>query len=181
MSSQARTAEAAQVLKTHVRRVGESMDVWGAIQDGASLRICINALAATGRELCVTRVVAVEARGFVLGGAVAVELGVGLITVRKSGSLSPEGKIHATTAPDWRGRTHQLWLRTTDVAEGDRVLLVDDWIETGSQAVAVDQLIRTAGGELVGLCVLVDQLTDDATRSVLPPISAILTTDDLPP
>ena len=171
--------EAARVLRAHLRRVGEHVDIWGAVQDGASLRMCIQALAAAGRGLAVTRVVAIEARGFVLGGAVAVELGVGLITVRKSGGLSSEGKVCEGTAADWRGLRHQLWLRTADVVVGDRVLLVDDWIETGSQAVAVERLVTVAGGELVGISVVVDQLHDDAVRSALPPIYPILATDDL--
>jgi adenine phosphoribosyltransferase len=171
--------EAAQVLRRHLHRVGEHVDVWAAVHDGAALRACVAALAGPGRLLGVTRVVAIEARGFALGGAVAVELGVGLVTIRKSSGLSSEGKLCETTAADWRGRTHELWLRAVDVSADDRLLLVDDWIETGSQAVAAGRLVRAAGAELVGVSVLVDQLADNATRLVLPPVSAILHAGDV--
>lgn len=155
--------------------------MWAAVQDGAALRTCVTALAKPGRVLGVTGVVAIEARGFALGGAVAVELGVGLVTIRKSSGLAPEGKLRETTAADWRGRRHELWLRAVDVSAHDRLLLVDDWIETGSQAVAAARLVRAAGAELVGISVLVDQLADDATRLVLPPVAAILHADDVDP
>ncbi len=61
-----------------------------------------------------------------------------------------------------------------------RVLLVDDWIETGSQALAVQRLIARCGGELIGISVMVDQLGGEV-RTELPPVTALASFDELPP
>jgi adenine/guanine phosphoribosyltransferase-like PRPP-binding protein len=57
---------------------------------------------------------------------------------------------------------------------------VDDWVETGSQALAVARLIETCGGELVGISVMIDQL-GPPMRSQLPSVHSVVTIADLPP
>lgn len=123
------------------------------------------ALAALGPALAtpfaragVTAVVALEARGFVVGALCAEHLGVGLVLARKPGSVHPGPKVEVVSAPDWRGR--EVPIRIAQVlTSADRVLLVDDWIETGSQARAVRAAVQLCGAAFVGAAVVVDDTT----------------------
>jgi adenine phosphoribosyltransferase len=65
-----------------------------------------------------------------------------------------------------------LEVQRAAIQPGDRVLLVDDWSETGAQALAARQLIEECGGEYVGLSLLVDQLTEEM-RNALAPVRAV--------
>jgi len=116
-------------------------------------------------------------RGFLLGGAAAVELGVGFVPIRKAGGLFPGAKVTRATAPDYRGVVNTLRLQRSALAPGDRVVLVDDWIQTGSQVRAVHALIAECGAELVGCSVIVDELTG---RSGIGPVHAIVRATELP-
>lgn len=122
----------------------------------------------------------IESRGFLLGGPAAVELGLGFVAVRKAGSPFPGPKLSAVSATDYRGRRSEFLLQRAAVSPGDRLLLVDDWVETGSSATAVASLVTAAGGQLVALAVLVDQLSDPA-RDRLPPVHALVGAAELPP
>jgi hypothetical protein len=72
---------------------------------------------------------------------VARELGTGLVLVRKQGRHHPGASVQVQTAPDWQGRELLLRLHHDLPGPTDRVLVVDDWIETGSQATAIQTLI----------------------------------------
>lgn len=83
----------------------------------------------------------IESRGFLPGGAAALELGVGFVAARKAGGMFRGEKLARKTEPDHRGIRHSLRIQRASLDQGDRVLLVDDWIETGSQALAVWDLL----------------------------------------
>ena len=168
----------AEVLRTF-RWVGGHADMWAVFRDPAALRAVVRALAEPYRGR-VDAVVGVESRGFLLGAAVAVELGVGFVAVRKTGSLIPGQVSVARTPRDYRGRESDLALQSASVRAGERVVHVDDWVETGSQARTVGQLVRGLGAEVVGLAVVVEQL-DESVRAALPPVHAVVTFPDLPP
>jgi adenine phosphoribosyltransferase len=82
------------------------------------------------------------------------------------------------TEADWRGRRHELQLQQAPVAADDRVLVVDDWAETGNQALAVRHLVEEAGAVYVGLSLIVDQMSN-ARREQLAPVTSAVTGDDL--
>lgn len=151
--------------------------MWRVFADGASLRAVVHELADPWRESGVTKVAGIESRGFLLGAPVAVELGVGFVAVRKAAGLLPGPKATADAAPDYRGLAHRLRMQQI-LHDDDRVLLVDDWAERGSQALAARALIESSGATFVGLAVIVDQL-DDLTRAALN-VSAIARRHDLP-
>jgi adenine phosphoribosyltransferase len=92
--------------------------------------------------------------------------------VRKPGGIHPGLKARIVTAPSWRGESVTLEVQRGAIHPGDRVLLVDDWAETGAQAVAARQLIEECGGEYVGLSLLVDQLPDEV-RADLAPVATV--------
>lgn len=166
----------------HFRWLGGHADVWSIFRDAKALSAVVAALAEPfkdGGVDTVDAVCGVEARGFLLGAAVAVELGVGFLPVRKGTGILPGEKTFGQTAPDYRGLRHTLRLQRSAVTEGERVLLVDDWLQTGNQASTVKSLIEQCGGIWAGCSVLVDQL-DDAGREALGPVYAVLTADQLP-
>jgi adenine phosphoribosyltransferase len=144
-------------------------------------------VAAAGRALCepfadrgITKVAAVEARGFILGTAAALAAGVGFVPIRKAGAIHPGPKATRRTEPDWRGARHDLVAQRTALGPGDRVLVVDDWAESGSQALAARELVEECGATYVGLSLLVDQLPEPA-RERLAPVAAVLAHAELPP
>jgi adenine phosphoribosyltransferase len=128
------------------------------------LRVVGAALAAPFGDAAATVVVSPEARGFVLGALVARELGTGLVLVRKQGSHHPGASMQIRAAPDWRGRELLLRLHPDALRPTDRVLVVDDWIETGSQATAIQRLITRCGAQVVGVAALVDDTTQPTRR-----------------
>ena len=116
------------------------------------------ALAAPFMGSGVTAVVAPEARGFALGALCARELGVGLVLARKPGSVHPGSCVEVVSEPDWRGRKVVFRLSAV-LGRTDRVLIVDDWIETGSQASALWRALEAGGSTMVGCSVTVDGTT----------------------
>jgi adenine phosphoribosyltransferase len=159
---------------------GGHANVWRVFDDGEVFAKIVTALAEPWRSARVSKVCGVEARGFILGSAVAFELGAGFVAIRKAGSLFPGPKDSETTAPDYRGIVHQLEIQQRALDTSDRVLLVDDWAEKGSQALAAKRLIKQCGATLLGLAVMVDQLSD-VQRALLGDVRSIVRADDLPP
>ena len=100
----------------------------------------------------VERVVGTDALGFILGTALALKLGVGFVPVRKGGKLPV--KHERVAYRDYSGTEKIFELRTDPWPPGTRVLLVDDWIETGATARAAVELIERAGGVVVGIAAI---------------------------
>lgn len=98
-------------------------------------------------------VAGIEARGFVLGAPLAVELGVGFVPVRKQGKLP--GDVHAETY-DLEYGTATLEVQVDAVESHHRVLIVDDVLATGGTAAATAALLRTAGASVAGAAVLIE-------------------------
>jgi adenine phosphoribosyltransferase len=113
-------------------------------------------------------VAGIEARGFVLGTAVALELDAGFVAVRKPGAIHPGPKAELHGPRDWRGLETVLRVQRHVIEPGERVLVVDDWAETGSKALTTRRLIEACGGRYVGLSLLVDQLPDGLRAQVAP-------------
>jgi adenine phosphoribosyltransferase len=147
-------------------------DTIGLFADPAFLRRAGAALAAPYRDAAVGKVAGIEARGFVLATAVALELGAGFVAVRKPGSVHPGPKLELRGPRDWRGLETVLRVQRHVIDPGDHVLVVDDWAETGSKATTTRRLVEECGGAYVGLSLLVDQLTD-AVREQLAPVSTV--------
>jgi adenine phosphoribosyltransferase len=140
-------------------------DVWRLFDDPARLRELAEALVEPFRGE-VTKVAGIESRGFILGTAAALELRVGFVPVRKADGLFPGAKAEAEAGIDYRGNRHTLRVQRASLAEGDRVLLVDDWIETGSQAAAAKQLVEACGAQLAGIATVVTELRPEAARDL---------------
>lgn len=150
----------------HFRWIDGHADVWRIFRDADALAGVVRGLVAPFRDQGVTAVCGIESRGFLLGAAAAVELGVGFVPVRKQAGLFPGEKIVRRTAADYRGVRHELRLQRASLTADDRVLMVDDWIETGSQAAAARAMVEECGGRWVGCSVVVDQADDDCRRAL---------------
>ncbi len=146
--------------------VDDHPDVAGVLRDAGLLAILGPALAAPFRDAGVTAVCAPEARGPILGALVAADLGAGLVLVRKDDRNHPGADRRIESGPTWRGTTETFQTRSWDLGPGDRVLVVDDWITTGSSMRAVRSLAADAGAVYVGGSVLVNK-ADDATLDQL--------------
>lgn len=170
----------AEELLLRFRWIGGHADVLGLLSDGEFLARAIAALTEPFEEACVTKVAGIEARGFVFGAAAATRLGAGFVAVRKPGSVHPGPKAVRTSEPDWRRRQLAYEVQRAGLGGDDHVLLVDDWAETGSQALAARWLIEECGATWAGASLLVDQLQDDV-RERLAPVHAVVLSAQLPP
>ncbi|MFB6812590.1 adenine phosphoribosyltransferase [Streptomyces sp. NPDC056387] len=100
-----------------------------------------------------TKIVGLEARGFILAAPVAVQAGIGFVPVRKAGKLPG-----ATLAQSYELEygTAEIEVHAEDLAPGDRVMVIDDVLATGGTADASLSLIRRAGAEVAGVAVLME-------------------------
>lgn len=128
-------------------------DITPLLADPTAFSALTDALA----DLCVrygaTKIVGLEARGFILAAPVAVRAGVGFIPVRKAGKLPG-----ATLAQAYELEYGQaeIEVHAEDLEAGDRVMVIDDVLATGGTAEASLRLIRRAGAEVAGLAVLME-------------------------
>ena len=135
--------------------VNSHPDVAGVLRDPDLLALLGPALAAPYRDAGITAVCAPEARGPILGALVAVELGAGLVLVRKDDRNHPGADRRVESGPTWRGTSEVFQTRSWDLSPADRVLVVDDWVTTGSSLAAMRDLILGAGATYVGASVVV--------------------------
>ena len=105
----------------------------------------------TGRKI--DKVAGIEARGFILGGAVAHQLSAGFVPLRKKGKL-PHTTIGVDYALEYGVDTIEMHLDACKA--GEKVLLVDDLIATGGTAIAAVELLRQGGAEVIGAAFVVD-------------------------
>ena len=127
-------------------------DITTLLLDRVGLARAVEALAATV-EGPVDLIAAIEARGFAIGGALAVKLGAGLLLIRKDGKLPG-----ATIAEDYALEygTDRLAMHVDACARGARVLIVDDLLATGGTALAAARLVKRSGGKLIGARFIID-------------------------
>lgn len=117
-------------------------DITTLIGDGAGLASAITHLAGRVAKTRATKIAGLEARGFIFGAAVAAQLGLGFVAIRKPGKL-PGATISVDYALEYG--TDRLEMDPDCIADGQVVALVDDLIATGGTALAGVQLLRQAG------------------------------------
>lgn len=121
-------------------------DITTLLADGAGLAELVERMAAIARPLDPDLIVGIEARGFILGAALALSLEVGFVPVRKAGKL-PGRTVGIDYALEYG--TDRLELHEGQVPAGARVLMVDDLIATGGTALAAAQLLREQGASVL--------------------------------
>jgi len=128
-------------------------DITPLLADPAAFTALTDALAEIAERVGATKVVGLEARGFILGAPVAVRAGLGFIPVRKAGKL-PGATL--SQAYELEYGSAEIEVHAEDLSGDDRILIVDDVLATGGTAEASIQLIRRAGAEIAGLAVLME-------------------------
>ena len=120
-----------------------------------------------------------DAMGFVLGSALATRLGVGFLPIRKAGKLCVD--TDSTTFSNYSGRTQDMEMRKPAFAASTKVLLVDQWIETGGTMDGAIRLIEQQGGTVAGLVAIAmeDNAKTASYRQKFPCVTAVLPDTDL--
>nr|WP_040401883.1 adenine phosphoribosyltransferase [Celeribacter baekdonensis] len=142
-------------------------DVTTLFADPRGMRLAIDQMLAPYVGMQIDKVVGLEARGFILGGAIAHQLSIGFVPIRKKGKLpgtviSEEYKLEYGEAI--------VEIHDDAIQPGEKILVVDDLLATGGTAAAGIKLIERLGGEIVGCAFIVD-LPELGGRAVLENLS----------
>jgi adenine phosphoribosyltransferase len=128
-------------------------DITTVLKDPQGLSMVVDGLSAHYADKKIDKIAGIEARGFMIGAALAYKLGVGFVPIRKVGKL-PAQTISQSYALEYG--TDTLQIHTDAISQDERVLLVDDLIATGGTAEAGVALIQKLGGALVGCAFVID-------------------------
>ncbi len=138
------------------KRTQGKYDITPLFLDAVVFTHLINDLIKLFKHIPFDKVAGLEALGLILGAAIAVKMKKGFVPVRKGGKLPiySEDKL-VESFKDYSSFEKSLELGRESIRKGDRVLVVDDWIETGAQVKAAARLITKLGGKVVGISALV--------------------------
>ncbi|VVB77473.1 Hypoxanthine/guanine phosphoribosyltransferase [uncultured archaeon] len=128
-------------------------DITPLLKDAPLFAMCVDELARRFEDEEVDYVVGVEARGFIIGSALAYALGVGFVPIRKKGKL-PYRKVSKDYDLEYGKETIEI--HSDAVEKGSRVLLADDLLATGGTAEAAAGLLRDLGASIVGFAFIVE-------------------------
>jgi adenine phosphoribosyltransferase len=128
-------------------------DVTTLFSDPRGFRICIDQLLSPYAGMRIDKVVGLEARGFILGGAVAHQLSVGFVPIRKKGKL-PGKTIEQAYQLEYGEAVMEL--HDDAILPGEKILVVDDLLATGGTCEASIKLIERLGGEIISAAFVVD-------------------------
>jgi len=128
-------------------------DITPVLKNPAAYRFVIDRMHDKYRDAGVDLVLGVESRGFFFAAPLAIKLGRGFIPVRKPGKL-PRERISASYALEYG--VDALEVHRDAIRDGQKVVLVDDVLATGGTIAACAQLVRKLGGEVVGICFLME-------------------------
>jgi adenine phosphoribosyltransferase len=129
------------------------IDITTLIRDAEALRDVVKRLADAFRDTEIDVVTGIESRGFIFGAAVAIELGVGFVPIRKPGKLPA-----ATTAETYELEygTDTIEIHNDAIRAGQNVLMIDDLLATGGTMAAACRLVERLGGKVAGIAFLVE-------------------------
>lgn len=153
------SAEIAELVRTHLRDIPDFpqpgivfKDFTPLIGDGAAMGALVRDIAGryAGR---IDTVAGIEARGFILAAAVAHELGLGMVPVRKAGKL-PGETLSASYTLEYG--TAEIEVHSDAFTQGQRVLVLDDVLATGGTAAAAAELVERAGGDVIAVEVVLE-------------------------
>ncbi len=128
-------------------------DITTLLGDARAFRRAVDELVQPWAGTKVDKVAGIEARGFILGGAVAHQLSAGFVPVRKKGKLP---HVTVSIAYSLEYGIDEMEMHEDAVKPGERVILVDDLVATGGTAVGAVQLLRKLGADIVAACFVID-------------------------
>ncbi|MEP9349607.1 adenine phosphoribosyltransferase [Xanthobacter sp. KR7-225] len=128
-------------------------DITTLLGDPRAFRCAVDELVQPWAGAKIDKVAGIEARGFILGGAVAHQLSAGFVPIRKKGKL-PHQTVRMAYVLEYG--QDEMEMHVDAVAPGERVLLVDDLVATGGTAVGAVKLLRSIGARVEAACFIVD-------------------------
>jgi adenine phosphoribosyltransferase len=128
-------------------------DIVPVVQDYAALKESIALLADWARDKKIDAVVGIEARGFIFGAPLALELGVGFVPLRKLGKL-PYNRVAEEYALEYG--TNTVEMHSDSISPGQKVIIIDDLLATGGTAAAAARLVERLGGKVAGFGFLIE-------------------------
>jgi len=128
-------------------------DITTLLGDAGAFRRAVDELVKPWAGSRIDRVAGIEARGFILGGAMAHQLSAGFVPIRKRGKL-PHSTVRVAYSLEYG--IDEMEMHTDAISPGERIILADDLIATGGTAEAAVKLLRSLGGELLAACFIID-------------------------
>jgi adenine phosphoribosyltransferase len=128
-------------------------DITTLLGNARMFRLAVDELVRPWIDSGVNRVAGIEARGFILGGAVAHQLTAGFVPIRKRGKL-PHETVRVAYSLEYG--LDEIEMHRDGVARGERIILVDDLIATGGTAEAAVKLLRSLGAQVLAACFVID-------------------------
>lgn len=128
-------------------------DITTLLGDARAFRLTVDELVRPWAESQVNRVAGIEARGFILGGAVAHQLRAGFVPIRKKGKL-PHATVRVAYSLEYG--LDEMEMHMDAVNPGERLILVDDLLATGGTADAAVRLLRQRGAEVLAACFIIN-------------------------
>ena len=139
-------------------------DITTLLKDGKAFSFVVDRFYEHYGDKEIDKVVSVESRGFIFGGVLAYKLGAGFVPIRKPGKL-PAGVIREEYQLEYG--TDSMEIHKDAIKPGERVLVHDDLLATGGTVAAACKLIERLGGEVAGICFLIE-LTPLHGRKLIP-------------
>jgi len=148
-----RLADAVRTIPDYPKKGILFRDITTLLGDARAFRTAVDALVQPWAGARIDKVVGMEARGFILGGAVAHQLSAGFVPIRKKGKL-PHQTISMAYALEYG--VDEMEIHSDAVTKGEKVLLIDDLIATGGTALAAAELLRNAGARVEHALFVID-------------------------
>src|SRR3984893_5690934 len=147
-------------LKTSIRTIPDYpkpgimfRDITTLLGDARAFRRAVDELVQPWAGMKIDKVAGIEARGFILGGAVAHQVSAGFIPIRKKGKL-PHKRVSIAYSLEYG--LDEMEMHEDAVTKGERVILVDDLVATGGTAEGAVKLLRQMGAEVLAACFIID-------------------------
>jgi adenine phosphoribosyltransferase len=158
------------LIKSHIKSVNDYpkkgivfRDITPLLKDGKAFSACVEGIAEWAQGRGADYIVGIEARGFIIGSALAARLGLGFIPVRKKGKL-PRKTVGKKYTIEYDER--EMEMHEDAIEKGSMVLIADDLLATGGTARAAADLVEGLGGKVVGIAFVVE-LTDLKGRDAI--------------
>jgi len=154
------SAEALRAIRAAIRTIPDYprpgvmfRDITTLLGNAQAFRMVVEELAQPWRDARVDQVAGIEARGFILGGAIAHQLSAGFVPIRKKGKL-PHATVRVAYSLEYG--LDEMEMHRDALASGERIVLVDDLIATGGTAEAAVKLLRSLGAQILAACFIID-------------------------
>lgn len=160
-----------QIDKEKILCLKKKYSIYAPWTDNDLFQKIIDELSEPFKHLQVDKVLGLEARGFILGAAVAYKLHTGFVVARKGGSMYKGGynqdDVLWEECVDYSGKKKILEIEKHEkgIQKGNTMIIIDDWFEKGGQGQAAIRLVEKAGGKVVGIGIMLDQMTDEIRNS----------------